>query len=69
MRVSDRELRITITNRDGLAAQAGLKSGDALLAVNGSRVQALEDVERILQRDYNKNSVLIEIGRGGSAIR
>ena len=64
VRGGDGELRITITNRDGLAAQAGLKSGDVLLSVNGTRVQALEDVERILQRDYNKNSVLIEIGRG-----
>lgn len=64
VRGGDRELRITITNREGLAAQAGLKSGDALLALNGTRVQAVEDVERILQRDFNKNSVLIEIGRG-----
>ena len=64
VRAGEGELRITIANREGLAAQAGLKSGDALLAINGTRVQALEDVERILQRDYNKNSVLIEIGRG-----
>ena len=64
VRAGERELRITITDRDGLAAQAGLKSGDALLGVNGSRVQTLEDVERVLQRDFNKNSVLIEIGRG-----
>ena len=64
VRGGDRELRITITDRDGLAAQAGLKSGDALLALNGTRVQTVEDVERILQRDFNKNSVLIEIGRG-----
>jgi serine protease Do len=64
VRGGDRELRITITDRDGIAAQAGLKSGDALLALNGARVQTLEDVSRVLQRDFNKNSVLIEIGRG-----
>ncbi len=64
VRGGDRELKITITSRDGLAAQAGLKTGDALLAVNGTRVRAVEDVEHVLQRDFNRNSVLIEIGRG-----
>lgn len=58
------ELRISITDRNGLAAQAGLKSGDILLAVNGTRVRTLEEVNRVMQRDFNKNSVLIEIGRG-----
>ncbi len=58
------ELGISITDRNGLAAQAGLKSGDILLAVNGTRVRTLEELNRVMQRDFNKNSVLIEIGRG-----
>jgi serine protease Do len=58
------ELRITIIDRNGLAAQAGLKSGDLLVSLNGARVRTLEDVDRVFQRDLNKNSVLIEIGRG-----
>jgi serine protease Do len=57
-------LRISIIDRDGLAAQAGLKTGDALLALNGSPVRTPEDVDHILQRDLNKSSVLVEIGRG-----
>ena len=57
-------LRISVTDRDGLAAQAGLKTGDALLTLNGSAVKTMDDVDHILQRDWNKSSILIEIGRG-----
>ena len=64
VRAGDSGVRITVVDRDGLAAQAGLKTGDILLAVNGTAVRDVEDVDRILQRDLNKPSVLIEIGRG-----
>ncbi len=57
-------LRITVVDREGLAAQAGLKTGDILLAVNGTAVRTIEDVDHVLQRDLNKPSVVIEIGRG-----
>ncbi len=46
------------------SAQAGLKSGDTLIGLNGTRVRTAEDVDHVLQRDFNKNTVLIEIGRG-----
>jgi serine protease Do len=58
------EMRITIIDRNGVAAQAGLKTGDLLLSLNGTQVRTAEDVDRIFQRDLNKNSVAIEIGRG-----
>ena len=64
VREGDQGLRITVVDRDGLASQAGLKTGDALLAVNGTAVRSMDDVDRILQRDLNKASLLIEIGRG-----
>ena len=57
-------LRITVVDRDGLAAQAGLKTGDVLLSVNGTAVRTAEDVDHVLQNDLNKPSVVIEIGRG-----
>ena len=57
-------LRISIADREGISAQAGLKSGDTLLALNGTRVRTPEDVDHVLQRDFNKNTVLVEIGRG-----
>ncbi len=64
VREGDGGLRISVVDRDGLAAQAGLKSGDALLALNGTAVRTLDDVDHVLQRDLNKASVLVEIGRG-----
>jgi serine protease Do len=64
VRAGESGLRITVVDRDGLASQAGLKTGDVLLAVNGTAVRTIEDVDHVLQRDLNKPSVLIEIGRG-----
>jgi serine protease Do len=57
-------LRIAIVEHDSLAAQAGLKTGDTLLSINGTQVRSLDDVDHVLQRDFNKNSVLMEVGRG-----
>ncbi|MEP6994035.1 MAG: trypsin-like peptidase domain-containing protein, partial [Acidobacteriota bacterium] len=64
VRVSTDGLRISITQRDSLASQAGLKSGDTLLALNGTRVHTSEEVDHVLQRDFNKTTVLVEIARG-----
>ena len=64
IRAGESGLRITVVDRDGLAAQAGLKTGDVLVAVNGTAVRTVEEVDHVLQRDLNKPSVLIEIGRG-----
>jgi S1-C subfamily serine protease len=64
LRGGEEGLRISVTDRDGIAAQAGLKSGDVLLALNGSAVKTVDDVDHVFQRDWNKSSVLIEIGRG-----
>lgn len=64
VRASGEGLRIAIVDRDSLAAQAGLKTGDTLLSLNGTQVRALDDIDRVLQRDFNKNSVLMEVGRG-----
>ena len=64
VRATSDGLRISITDRDAVSSQAGLKTGDLLLALNGSRVRTTEDVDHILQRDFNKSTVAIEIGRG-----
>lgn len=64
VRPSSEGLRITVVDRDRLAAQAGLKTGDILLSVNGAPSRTIDDVDRVLQRDFNKNSLLMEIGRG-----
>jgi serine protease Do len=57
-------LRVSVTDRDSVSAQAGLKTGDYLIGLNGTRVRTAEDVDHVMQRDFNKNTVLIEIGRG-----
>jgi serine protease Do len=57
-------LRVSVTDRDSVSAQAGLKSGDYLIGLNGTRVRTAEDVDHVMQRDFNKNTVLVEIGRG-----
>ena len=56
--------RIVSVDRDSLAAQAGLRAGDYLLGVNGTAVRGPEDVDRVLQRDFNRTSLLMEVGRG-----
>ena len=64
LRGGDDGVRIVTVDRDSLAAQAGLRSGDQLLALNGVAVRTIDDVDRVLERDLNKGSVLVEIGRG-----
>jgi serine protease Do len=57
-------LQISVTDRNGAAARAGLESGDTLLALNNTRVSDAEDVDRVLQRDYNRSTLWMAIGRG-----
>jgi serine protease Do len=57
-------LQITVTDRTGLAAKAGLETGDVLLALNNSRVKDTEDVDRVIQRDYNRSTLWLAVGRG-----
>ena len=57
-------LQITVTDRDGPAARAGLETGDLLLALNNSRVSDAEDVDRVMQRDYNRSTLWLAVGRG-----
>jgi serine protease Do len=64
VRPSNEGLRITVVDRDSLAAQAGLRSGDTLLGINGTAVRGPEDVDHVLQRDFNKTTLLMEVGRG-----
>jgi serine protease Do len=57
-------LQITVADRSGLAAKAGLETGDVLLALNNSRVKDTEDVDRVIQRDYNRSTLWLAVGRG-----
>jgi serine protease Do len=57
-------LRINVVDRNGDAADRGIESGDVLLGLNGTRVTTVADVNRIVQRDYNRTTLLMEVGRG-----
>ena len=57
-------VRISVVDRDGSAARAGLESGDILLTLNRERVREISDVDRILQRDHHRTTLVMEVGRG-----
>jgi serine protease Do len=57
-------LVITVTQRGGAAANAGLETGDLLLALNNTQVKTTEDVDKVLQRDANRSTLWMEVGRG-----
>ena len=57
-------LQINVVDRNGDAADRGIESGDLLLGLNGAAVRSLDDVNRILQRDFNRTTLLMEVGRG-----
>lgn len=57
-------LRINVVDRNGDAADRGIESGDILLGLNGTRVTSVADVNRIVQRDFNRTTLLMEVGRG-----
>ncbi len=64
VRQGQNSLVITVTERGGAAANAGLETGDTLLALNNTPVKTAEDVDRVLKRDYNRSTLGMEIGRG-----
>jgi len=64
VRAGRRGLQITIVDSKGAAAHAGLETGDALLALNGSEVGEVEDVNKILQRDHSRTTLWMVVGRG-----
>jgi serine protease Do len=57
-------VRINVTDRAGAAARAGIETGDHLLALNGNRVQSVNDVNHVLQRDHSRTTLWMEVGRG-----
>ena len=58
------ELRISLVDANSAAARKGLRTGDVLLGVNGTAVASVDDVDRVLQRDHSRRTLLLEVGRG-----
>jgi len=57
-------LRITQVFRNSAAERAGLDRGDYLVGLNGEPTAAEKDVERILNRDFNRTTLLLVVARG-----
>ena len=57
-------LRISIADPRAAAARAGLETGDLLLALNGTEVRGVDDVDRILSRDHSRTTLWMTVGRG-----
>jgi serine protease Do len=64
VRPASRGLRISVVDARGAAAQAGLETGDTLLALNGAAVTDLEEVNKILARDQGRTTLVMIVGRG-----
>jgi serine protease Do len=64
LRPSSDGLRITIVDARGAAARAGLETGDVLFSVNGTEVRDPEDVNKVIARDHNRSTLLMEVARG-----
>ncbi len=60
-------LFVTSVARESPADRKGLERGDALLAVNGSRVGSLDEVARAIERGYGRSGIVLSVGRGGYA--
>ncbi len=57
-------LRISIVDPRGAAAQAGLETGDTILALNNTAVSDVGDVNKVLSRDQSRTTLVMVVGRG-----
>ena len=69
VRISVRSRQVVISGvvPGSRADEAGLAAGDTLLQVNGERVAAVDDVDRVIGREYTRSSVMLVVGRGSFA--
>jgi serine protease Do len=66
VRVGEKGNRLVVreVSANSAAAEVGLEAGDVIIRVNGEPVQTLEQVNRILAREYTRSSLLLVIQRG-----
>jgi serine protease Do len=60
-------MRITAVAEGSQAERIGIEPGDLLLGVNGRRVESADDVNRILTKDFDKESVVLTVQHGRRA--
>ncbi len=66
VKLSNRGERVVVARvvSGSRADEAGLAAGDAVLQVNGERVGAVADVDRVVGREHTRSSLLLVVGRG-----
>ena len=64
LRESRDGLRLATVESGGAAARAGLERGDAIIALNGTEVNSIADVNKILARDHSRTTLWMVVGRG-----
>jgi len=57
-------LRITRVSRGSAADRAGLAPGDVVVGLNGDDVRDEKQAEAILNRDFNRTTLLMTVARG-----
>ena len=69
IRVGQRGRRLLVSRVVGGSAAdtAGLEDGDVVLQINGEKVASVEDLNRIVGREYTRSSLLLVIQRGAFA--
>jgi S1-C subfamily serine protease len=69
--VEDNGCVVVAMNLDSPLAQSGIKNGDVITSINGSRVRTLPDLDRLLADNHGavKLDYLIEGGKSGAAWR
>ncbi len=66
LRIASRGRQVVISHvaPGSRADDAGLAAGDAVLQVNGEPVRTVEDVDRLVGREYTRSSLMLVVGRG-----
>jgi S1-C subfamily serine protease len=62
----ERALRVVRVEADSAAHRGGLREGDVLVAANGSPVESIDDLQRVLVL-ARADEVAIEVARGGGS--
>ncbi len=56
-------LRITQVSRGSAAARAGLEPGDEVVGLNGEPVRSEKDAATVMNRDFNRTTLLMSVAR------
>jgi len=64
----ERGVEVTMVDQDAPAGKAGLKEQDVILTLNGSDVQSVEQLRRMIRETPPGRSVTLGISRGGQSM-